>query len=176
MKKVLAIWIFTSLISFCLLGIVYFVVQQDIRIGANDPQIQMAEDTALALNRHEYMNFVQHSIDISQSLSPFLMTFDMNGISKSSQAIFHNQTPTVPPGVFKYVLLHGEDRFTWQPGDGVRIAAVVTKYNDGFVLSGRNIREVEKREDNLLHQIMLGWAVVVTIALVSSIILFSRKK
>ena len=35
---------------------------------------------------------------------------------------------------------------TWQPNADVRIASVVLPYNNGFVMAGRNIREVEQRE------------------------------
>jgi len=35
---------------------------------------------------------------------------------------------------------------TWQPNADVRIASVVLPYNNGFVMAGRNMREVEQRE------------------------------
>ncbi|MDE2026868.1 MAG: hypothetical protein KGJ07_10380, partial [Patescibacteria group bacterium] len=153
MKNIFSVWILLVITVSCIFGVTYFVVQQDIRIGANDPQIQIAEDTANALSNHHYLNISQHTVDISQSLMSFRMTFDANGKVQSSEGVLHGKTPVVPFGVFSSVKNNGEGRFTWQPESGVRIAAVVVAYNNGYVLAGRNIREVEKREDNLLKQI-----------------------
>jgi hypothetical protein len=57
--------------------------------------------------------------------------------------------PTFPPGILDYTRQNGEDRVTLQPESGVRIAAVVVRYNNGFVLAGRSLREVEKRESQV---------------------------
>jgi hypothetical protein len=42
-------WLLIALVVIGLIGLVYAVVQQDLRQGAIDPQIQMAEDTAAKL-------------------------------------------------------------------------------------------------------------------------------
>ena len=47
----------------------------------------------------------------------------------------------------------GENRFTWQPGPGLRYAAVLDHFGGaqpGFVLAARSLREVESRSDQLL--------------------------
>jgi len=54
-----------------------------------------------------------------------------------------------------------ENWVTWQPRGGVRIAAVVVKSQGGYVLAGRSLREVEKRETNALYQVMAGWLATV---------------
>jgi hypothetical protein len=64
-----------------------------------------------------------------------------------------------------YVRTHGQDRVTWQPEPGVRIAAVVVRYQGaqpGFVLAGRSLREVEVREDNA--ELIAGVAWIFTLA------------
>jgi hypothetical protein len=54
--------------------------------------------------------------------------------------------PTVPKGVLDSAKQNGEDRVSWQPAASVRVAAVIVSYKDGYVLAGRNMREVEQRE------------------------------
>jgi hypothetical protein len=74
--------------------------------------------------------------------------------------------------VLDYVRANGEDRITWQPEPGVRIAAVVTRFagNDsGFVLAGRNMREAQKREDLVLALVALGSAVTMLAGLLAVI-------
>lgn len=176
MNKIITTWLLIVLVVSCILGVVHVVVQQDMRIGANDPQIQMAEDTAVILNTRSFLNVSQHKIDIAQSLAPFIMTFDANGQVRSSEAELDGQTPTVPAGIFAYVTSNGEDRLTWQPRTGVRIAAVVTKYNNGYVLVGRNLREVEKREDMLFVQIVFGWVVTLVVSFIAVLLFLPRKK
>ena|SRR5579872_6550692 len=176
MKQIVSTWILLAIVISCLLGIVHIVVQQDIRISANDPQIQMAEDTASTLSSSAFLNLSQHKINIDQSLAPFIMTFDLNGAIRSSEAVLDGQTPVVPAGVFVYVQNNGEDRLTWQPKSGVRIAAVVTKYANGYVLVGRNIREVEKREDVLFAQIVFGWVVTLVVSFIGVFLFLPRKK
>ena len=89
-----------------------------------------------------------------------MIVFDANGTPIASSALLDGQTPSIPPGIFDSVRKNGEDRITWQPQDGVRSAVVVTQFkgtSTGFVLAGRSLREVEKREDSLLQLLNIGW-------------------
>ena len=159
----------------CLLGTVYVAVQQDMRIGSNDPQIQMAEDLANSLKKGQKVTLPANTIDIAQSLSPFVMIFDSNGKVVSTSGFLHNTFPVVPPSVFTSTMNSGEERFTWQPEIGVRIAAVVTKYSSGFILAGRNIREIEKREDQLYLQILFGWIATVVVSFFATLLFWKKK-
>jgi hypothetical protein len=154
---------------FC--GLLYATVQQSYRMDANDPQIQMAEDTARALESGQQAASLVSSdkIDIAQSLAPYLILFDSNGSPLASNATLHNQIPTVPTGIFDYTRKNGEDRVSWQPEPGVRSAAVIVPVSGGqggFVLAGRSLREVEIREGNLTNQVEIGWLVTVLATLV----------
>lgn len=158
-------------------GLIYAVVQQDIRQSANDPQIQMAEDTAAQLaNGQQPQNVVpSEKVDIANSLAPYIIVFDAGGKPIASSALLNGQTPTISSGVFDYVKQHGEDRITWQPQPGVRSAIVVTQFkgpNPGFVLAGRSLREVEIREDNILNLVLLGWIAILVITLPATILIF----
>ena len=142
-------WLPFAVLAAGLCGLVYVAVQQSLRISGNDPQIQIAEDTASALaagtNPNTFMT--AQKVDLAKSLAPFIITFDDTGSAKTSSAQLNGQTPSVPQGVLDNARQNGENRVTWQPENGVRIAAVVAPYPGGFVLAGRSLLEIEKRED-----------------------------
>ncbi len=145
---------------------IYAVVQQDERQSANDPQIQIAEDAAASLDSGgSFQSIILPTrIDIAKSLGVFTAAFDDSGKPIGSSGYLNGELPTLPPGVFDSVRSEGEDRFTWQPENGVRDAVVVAKYSGGFVMAGRSLREVEKRESALLAVIFASWAVSMVIA------------
>lgn len=59
-------------------GLIYTAVQQDLRQSANDPQIQMAEDTATKLAAGQQVQNVvpAEKVDIATSLAPYIIVFD----------------------------------------------------------------------------------------------------
>ncbi|HXS14600.1 MAG TPA: hypothetical protein VN711_00545 [Candidatus Saccharimonadales bacterium] len=139
---------------------IYGAVQQDMRQSANDPQIQLAEDASATFSKNRVIMYPQPT-DIAASLEPFVMSFDKNGKTIYSSGSLDGKTPVVPSGVFTTTAQKGETRFTWEPKTGVRIAAVVVWTKNGYILSGRNIREVENRESALGHEMLLGWVISV---------------
>ncbi len=144
-------------------GLAYLVGQQTYRLSANDPQIQIAQDVArvLMIGQKPDTLIPPNKTEISVSLAPFLMIFDSAGKQAVSMVMLDKKDPVVPSGVFATARSRGEYPFTWQPKPGVRVAAVLKYYNgnnnSGFVLAGRSLREVEKRENLLLFQISLAW-------------------
>lgn len=171
-------WLLIAIIISGLCGIFYAVIQQDIRQGANDPQIQMAEDAAAQLGSGQQVRDVvpAEKVDIATSLAPYIIVFDSTGKPIASSAQLNGQTPTIPSGVFDYVRQIGEDRITWQPQPGVRSAIVVTQFkgvNSGFVVAGRSLREVEIREDNTLQITLIGWIAMLFITFVATAILLA---
>ena len=178
-KAILQHWLLVAIVVTGLIGLLYAVVQQDIRQGANDPQIQMAEDAAAKLAGGQSAQGVVPSekVDIATSLAPYLIIFDANGNPIASSAQLDGQTPTIPSGVFDSVRKNGEDRITWQPQSGVRSAIVVTQFTGsapGFVVAGRSLREVEKREDGLLQILEAGWIVIMLATFVVTALLFRK--
>jgi hypothetical protein len=117
----------------------------------------MAEDAAAVLARGDRVESVLPTtqVDLEQSIAPFITVFDDTGTPLASSGLLHGQMPAIPAGVFDYVRQHGEDRITWQPEPGVRQAIVVVSYtgdHSGFVVAGRSLREVERREDQALME------------------------
>ena len=147
-KTIFKVWLpFAVVISaFCML--VYASVQQVYRQDANDPQIQMANDAADALNSGSSVESVvpQGKVFFEKSLAPFYIIFNSAEQPIAGSGILNNSLQTLPDGVLAYAKEQGENRVTWQPQPDVRVAAVIVPYKDGFVLAGRNMREVEVRE------------------------------
>ena len=170
--KVMVAWMPLAFVATVLSGLIYVTVQQDMRQGANDPQIQLAESAAHELEKGMPVAVLvpRDSVDLSSDLSPFVIVYDKSGNVVASQATLSGKTPSLPSGVLDAVKNSGEKRFTWQPQEGVRIAAVVTSYsasgNNGYVLAGRSLREVEVREDSLHTQVLMLWLVSVLGSLV----------
>jgi hypothetical protein len=178
-KAILRHWLLVAIVVTGLVGLLYATVQQDIRQGANDPQIQMAEDAAAKLAGGQSVQNVVPSekVDIAASLAPYLIIFDANGNPIASSAQLDGQIPTIPQGVFDSVRQKGEDRITWQPQTGVRSAIVVTQFTgstSGFVVAGRSLREVEKHEDGLLQILEAGWVVMMLVTFVATALLFRK--
>jgi len=151
--NILKLWLPIAIVTTALCALVYVVVQQSLRQGANDPQIQIAEDAAMALSNGQTTQAVipTTSVDLTRSLAPFVMVFDNTGKVVASSGELHGQPPNLPFGVLDNAMENGENRVTWQPEAGVRIASVVVPYTanqviTGYVLAGRSLREVEDRE------------------------------
>ncbi len=155
-------WLPLALITTLICGLVYVIAQQNYRTSANDPQIQMAEDAALALagGAKPFDLIPNTPTDLQNSLAPYLIVFDTQGVAVASSATVHGEKVSLPKGIFDYVRAHGEDRITWQPQKDIRSAAVILEVqgsNPGFVLAGRSLREIELRENSLLLQVFFSW-------------------
>jgi hypothetical protein len=155
----LHVWLATCFMSVVLVGMVYVAVQQNYREDANDPQIQLAEDTAAALNAGRPASGLVsgEDVDMGASLAPFVIITDQNRHVLASSGQLNGRVPLPPAGSFeqaaagkgKYTDTPHENRITWQPTAGVREAAVIVSYHGGYVVAARSLREVEGRESQL---------------------------
>ena len=164
LKTIIRVWLpFAVVISaFSLLA--YASVQQTYRQGANDPQIQMANDAANSLMDGKSVDSLLPAakIPVEKSLSPFLIFYDNQGQVLGSSVTLNGATPQLPDGVLQSTReMGGENRRTWAPREGIRIAAVIVSYRDGFVLAGRNLREVEAREAQTSNFASLTWVLAI---------------
>ncbi len=181
LKTTFKYWLLVAVVIIGFYFSMYAVVQQVLRQGADDPQIQMAEDTAAKLAAGQSVQSVvpNEKVDIATSIAPYMIIFDANGTDIASSAQLNGQTPSIPSGVFDSVRKNGEDRITWQPQDGVRSAVIVTQFkgiSTGFVLVGRSLREVEKREDDLLQLLNVGWIGMLIITLPITVFVFRKPR
>ncbi len=164
-KKHLIAWLPYAFTITLLIGFIYGTIQQHIRTAANDPQIYLAENLATDLfnNKNPSAQLSGQSIDIASSVAPFVILYDSNGRAADGTGRLNDQLPSLPRGVYDYAQKHGEDRITWQPQKNVRVAVVVRYYQNskhaGFVLAGKNLREIEHEENQQLQLSVIAWAV-----------------
>lgn len=159
-------------------GAIYAVVQQTYRQGADDPQVQYVQDIKEILESGQAgpQDIAgQNKVDASKSLATFIIVFDKDKKAVASSAILDNAIPLPPNGsfddrknqFFNLFLRTSENRFTWSPKKDVRIAAVLTKYKDGYVLAGRSLKEVENRVIRLGLTVLIACVVTLATTLVS---------
>jgi hypothetical protein len=167
-KTILKLWLPFVVVISAFSMLVYAAVQQAYRQDANDPQIQMADDTASALadGKNASLLVSTQKVSVAKSLAPFLIIYDANGNEMASSVVLDGATPQLPDGVLDSTKKLGENRITWQPKSDVRIAAVIVSYNGGFVLAGRNLREVEVRESQVAIFAAITWILAMIATLV----------
>lgn len=150
-----------ALIVTIIFGTIYTVSQQVLRLTANDPQIQVASDLARDAAAGNTITADSRKVDLALSLSPFVIVLDDKLNIKSSNAYLEGKQPLPPKGVFDYAKTNLDDRVTWQPKKGVRLALVVKYFEGkqkGYIAVGRSLAEVEKRSDDLLKLTGFGLA------------------
>ena len=170
-KNTIKIWLPFAVVITAFCALAYATVQQALRQGLNDPQIQLAEDTAYALNNGATIDSVisGSKVEMSSSLAPFIDIYEANGKAVAGSGLLAGQLPDYPKGALESAKQTGENRVTWQPNSDLRIASVVVPYNNGFVVAGRNMREVEQRESQteLLAGVTWILALVATLIVIA---------
>jgi hypothetical protein len=168
LRRTLVAWLPFAVAITGLAALAYALDQSNLRHGADDPQIQLAEDAASRLAAGAPVaTVVPHTdapVDIARSLATFVIVYDTADRPVASTAVLDRATPLLPAGVSASARQR-EDRVTWQPRDGVRIAAVVVSYSGGTVVAGRSLREVEARADDALAVTGLAWLTCLALAL-----------
>lgn len=167
----------------------YVLVQQNMRMNANDPQVEITEGIVEALSQGQDPQAFSslNPTDLTKSLSPFVIVYDGEGKAISGTAELDGQIPTPPKGVFDAAKAKGQNRLSWEPKEKVRVAAVVTPYSavasdassspsSGYVLVGRSLREVESRIQTLTKLIAVAWAASLLICLLVINLVFAKKE
>lgn len=147
LKDTLIAWLPLGAAIIGMAGIAYLTAQQNYRLNANDPQVQLSEELIKALEQGAPPEALlpQAQTDIALSLQPFGIIYSATGTPAASSAALDGKTPELPKGALLAADKTGDSLVTWQPQKGIRIAAVIKKYKGGYVLVGRNLREAEKR-------------------------------
>lgn len=170
MKRILRVWLSLAAVVTATCVVVYATAQQLLRQGANDPQIQMAEDAAAALNAGAPASSVipASQVELSSSLAPFLIVYETTGKPAAASGVLNGGLPDYPLGALQSAAKSGENRVTWQPGPGVRIASVAVPFKNGFVVAGRSLRESENRVSAMGQLVAFLWVLSLIAVLVVS--------
>ena len=179
MIRIFLKWLPFAAVTTCMCLLVYGAVQQNFRQSLNDPQIQMAEDIAVPWDAGSVdptSLLPKEHIDIANSLAAWVVLYsDFNNQLKpqAGSGFLHDKLPNIPLGVFEYARNQSnlQHRVTWQPEPDIRQALVIIAiprfdYTQ-YVVAGRNMREVELREENLGHQVFIAWIVTLLASLVA---------
>lgn len=158
-------------------GTIYVVAQQVLRLTANDPQVQLAHDLSPQVTGDKLPNAADTgNVDIGSSLAPFVVIYNKDGQAVAGSGYLHGQLPKIPKGVLTSSSRKSDNRVTWEPENGVRIASVTVATKDGhYVVAGRSLQEVEKRTSRILLLVLFGWVLACGLVLINQKYL-SRKK
>lgn len=158
--------LFAMVLSSIIFSTIYTTAQQVLRLDANDPQIQMAEDIALKLDQETDSKVIDPTklitgvVDIHYSLAPFTIIYDKSGqIIASNAQLNGSAAPAIPFGALQHAAKGSSNKVTWQPKVDIRIASVIVSADKYYVLVGRNLREVQSREADVLKIVTFGWVV-----------------
>jgi hypothetical protein len=96
-QPLLLAWLPIAITIVGLGGLTYAAVQHSLRLGANDPQIQLAEDAAAKLASGADPSGVVPgpAVDAHASLAPFMIVFDSNGQVVASSGQINSHTPAL---------------------------------------------------------------------------------
>jgi hypothetical protein len=134
-----------------LVGLVYVVAQQTLRLSANDVPVALAQDMVGRLNAgtEPVAALPASRVELSDSLEPFVLVYDTRGQLVASSATLDGRAPAYPFGVLAEAAARGEERVTWQPSPSVRLASVARPWHDGVVVTGRSLQLTEALIDQL---------------------------
>jgi hypothetical protein len=161
-------------------ALAYGTGQQVYRQGLNDPQVAMAREAADRIDGGAPVAAVIPSgtVDIGKSLEPFIVVYGPDNSAVAGNGVLSGDLPVIPPGVLDQARSADENRVTWQPRPGVRIATVNVATENHLVLTaGRNMSEVESRISSLGQMTLAAWVVGVlgALVLVTLLELFGRR-
>jgi hypothetical protein len=166
------LWLPAAAIATVATGLIYGEAQHALRSSADDPQIQMAEDAAARLDSGAAPAAVvpSETVELASSLAPYLIVYDRGGRVLASSVTVHGGPPRFPEGVFANVGRSGVETVTWQTPTGERSATAVSAYGGGYVVAGRSLREVERRDNDSLRLAVLGWFGMLAAAAVAAVV------
>lgn len=154
------IWLIAAILVTMLFGVLYVAMQQCLRQGANDPQVSMAQDATMELDRQRdptSFNFNDTAVDIAYSMAPFILVYDRAGNVVAGNGMLDGEIPKIPFGVLQHTPPHDTHAVTWQPRDGVRIAAVSIQARDYYVVVGRSLYVVESHIQLVTMYVASAW-------------------
>lgn len=150
-----------------LLVAAYTLTQQSTRLAANDLPLSTAQtiksELATGAQPSDVVPTIKTSLRTDSSV--FVTITDSSEHVLASSATLDGQPSLPPAGTFAFAKTHGSDHFTWQPKDGIRIAAYVLSYgtapDDGFIIAGQSLKQAEDRIGTYGWLTLAAWLAVI---------------
>ncbi len=186
MKTLLAhpnfrVWLAIVGTASLILGTSYTMVQQSTRLSADDLPLTTAQVAKQELQNGSTATEVVPTLktNLQTDSSVFIIVTDSSKHVLASSAVLNGRTPLPPNGVFSFTAQHGSDHFSWQPQNGVRLAARVLKYgaspNDGYIITGQSLKQFENRISAYGWLALAGWLAVLAWSYLILLLPKSRK-
>ncbi|MED1204405.1 hypothetical protein [Heyndrickxia acidicola] len=177
-KKIFLLWIVIMFFVTFTCTLTYLVMQQTLRLGANQAPLESAIDAKLALQRGTSPESALpgNKLDASESLDTFVMIYDKKMTPVASSGTINGQIPHYPIDVLKNVALKGEEKVTWQPQRDLRYATVAVRYNHGFIVGARSLKETESLIGSIGNLILAAWIACFVLFSIALAVLYSVMK
>ena len=173
-RQTVRLWLLAVTLGGGLTVFAYTAVQQSVRLDLNNPQWQIAEDTAALLSQGAAPASVMPPtvVDEAQSLAPFVTIVDQRINVLASSGRIGSQVPLPPASAFPDAQRRGSNWFTWQHDNNtLRDATVIVPYggaHPGYVLVARSMRQAE---NTLGHITLLAALTLLGVLLAPTLIL-----
>lgn len=183
MKALLKAWLPVAVTATLLIGLMYGLLQQAIRLSYNWPQINLANEASYQLMHGISVSTLAKKYTLGTPInstdSLFINFYDEKGSPLAGDGLLNNQIPSPPIGFLENSdaspSYHSQ---TWAPQSDVRIAAVAQRVvlsdRTLFVVTGRNLDNPEQLTSYLLLISALAWAVTMMISLVCAALSLPR--
>ena len=98
-------------------------------------------------------------VNISQSLMPFVVTYDKKGKPIDGSGFVDGKLPKIDLDTLEKSKDKTYNAVTWEPKKDVSVAAVIVEAKDYYVLSGANQREAAKSHSKILQNVLIGFII-----------------
>ncbi len=163
-----------SLIILLIFSTIYLVMQQTLRLEANQQPLRIASQIQSNWVNGQIMDtsFLP-KVELSDSAYAFGAVFNENGEVLSTNATFKGSDLDIPTGVLSKARNSGLDKVTWQPDSTHRFAIVAMAQANNVFVAGQSLRPTE----DLISQLglFIGAAMALTL-LVANFSLFAVRR
>ncbi len=181
MKKYGVHWLFSVLVLTLIFGVVYKVSQINLDHSLYAPlaheAVNKAWQGAFEIEAGEQPEAPATKVNLEIAHNPFVSYYDQDKNLISSSAVIDDQTPTLPENVFDNTMAFSRDYFSWQPKEGVNVAAVAASMgpDKGIVVIGQKRQVADYHLGRLKKTILIGWLTGL-ILLTTSFVLISHRR
>lgn len=141
----------------------YAMVQQSTRLSVNDAPLAEAQTIKHRLEAGEPAKSVIPPVDtnLRTDSTIFAIVTDDSYMVLASSAKLDGGATLPPVGTFQAAKADGNNWFTWQPRDNVRLATEIIKYNSGYIVTGQSLAQAESRISTYGWITLATWTAIV---------------